>query len=161
MGEAPGEQEDIQGLPFVGTSGQVLSAICTRAKVAPEKAFVTNILKCRPPQNRPPKRSEIKACLPLLHEQISQLKELRVIVTLGKIATSELSMVWGSMGALMARENLFYQKKLEEPSKIPIIPVYHPSYLLRKIRENKELAYSLVADSSARIYHAWDMALPF
>lgn len=86
VGEAPGEEEDKQGLPFVGRSGKVLDEAIVNAGIVSPSVYITNIVKCRPPKNRNPKREEICACFPVLIEQIALIKP-GIIVPLGNFAS--------------------------------------------------------------------------
>jgi uracil-DNA glycosylase family 4 len=89
VGEAPGADEDRQGVPFVGAAGQLLNKMLTNLGLRREEVYIANILKSRPPGNRDPEADEIAACLPFLEKQIKAIRP-RVIVTLGRIATHAL-----------------------------------------------------------------------
>jgi DNA polymerase len=128
VGEAPGEDEDIQGEPFVGKAGQLLTKIIQAMGLARQSVYIGNILKCRPDTpgqtsgNRKPKPEEMDTCIPYLHEQIDLIRP-RVIVALG--ATS----VEGLLGKTIGITRLRGQWKTYRG--IPLMPTYHPAYLLR------------------------------
>ena len=122
IGEAPGADEDEQGLPFVGRAGKLLDQIILAMGFGVDDIYITNILKSRPPENRDPKKEEIKACWPYLEEQI-QLIQPEVIITLGKPAANTLLDRNSSMGDMQGRWFSY--------EGIPVMSTYHPAYLLR------------------------------
>ena len=124
VGEAPGADEDAQGLPFVGRAGQLLDRMIAAMGLSPERdVYVCNIIKCRPPGNRRPEPDETEACIPYLHEQIA-LVQPRVIVALGN--TSVAALLEAKLGITKVRG----QWKLYRGRTL-VMPTYHPSYLLR------------------------------
>ena len=122
IGEAPGAEEDRQGLPFVGAAGQLLTKIIEAMHLQREDVFICNVLKCRPPNNRDPQPDEIESCEPYLKRQI-QIVQPRIICTLGRFATQALLKTSESMGRLRGR--------LHEYEGTPVIATYHPAALLR------------------------------
>lgn len=131
VGEAPGEQEDRQGLPFVGRSGQLLNAMLAAVGMSREQnVFITNVIKCRPPGNRNPKPEEIAACSPYLMRQIALLQPARILV-LGRFAAQTLLGTDASIGSLRGR---LHRLKTEQ-GEIPVVVSYHPAYLLRSPSE--------------------------
>ena len=122
VGEAPGRDEDIQGKPFVGRAGRLLNELLHDIGINREDVYITNCLKCRPPNNRDPKPEEIKACSAYLKQQIALVKP-KVIATLGRYSTYELTNKKGALGSLRGRIFSF--------NNINVIPLYHPAYLLR------------------------------
>ncbi len=128
VGEAPGEQEDRQGEPFVGKSGQLLDAMLraiqlTRGEApASQQVFIANTLKCRPPGNRNPQPDELAQCEPFLIRQIALLKP-RLILAMGRFAVQSLLRSDEPVGRLRGRVH-HYQG-------VPLIVTYHPAYLLR------------------------------
>ncbi len=122
VGEAPGRDEDIQGVPFVGRSGQLLNKILEAAGIERDDVYIANIIKCRPPSNRTPFTNEIEACIPYLGRQVS-LIDPRVICTLGLPATQTLLGIRGSMGSLRG--------KIYVEGNVKVIPTYHPAAALR------------------------------
>ncbi len=124
IGEAPGADEDAQGIPFVGRAGQLLDKMIAAMGLSPERdAYVCNILKCRPPENRRPTPDEMQTCFPYLHEQLDLVKP-KVIVALGNTAVAAL------LNTTIGITRLRGQWKLYRGT-IPVMPTYHPSYLLR------------------------------
>ena len=125
IGEGPGADEDAQGLPFVGRAGQLLNKIIEAMGYQREDVYIANIVKCRPPLNRTPLPDEVTACTPFLKAQIDLIKP-NVIVALGLTAASTLTEIPGPISGLRSR----FQKLAWNPT-IPIMPTYHPAYLLR------------------------------
>jgi DNA polymerase len=123
-GEAPGADEDAQGLPFVGRAGQLLDKMIAAMGLSPERdAYVCNIIKCRPPGNRRPEPEETATCIPYLHEQLAAVKP-KVIVAMGNTAVSTL------LNTKIGISKLRGQWKLYNGTTL-VMPTYHPSYLLR------------------------------
>lgn len=135
IGEGPGEQEDIQGLPFVGKSGQLLTKILESVGINREtEAYIANTVKCRPPQNRTPLVSEMEACKPYLIRQI-QLVQPKVIILLGSPA---LKTILEDMTAISQVRGKWYQASVDYmDSPLYIMPMFHPSYLLRNQSKEK------------------------
>jgi uracil-DNA glycosylase family 4 len=130
IGEAPGAEEDKQGLPFVGAAGQLLDKILAASSLTMEDVYITNTVKCRPPQNRDPLPEEMACCRPFLNTQISWLKP-RLIVALGRIAAQSLLNTTRPLKYL--RNQLFTYGE----GKIPLIVSFHPAYLLRSPAEKR------------------------
>ncbi len=123
VGEAPGADEDRQGVPFVGRAGQYLTRIIERGmKMRREDVYICNVLKCRPPNNRDPSTEEKRSCEPYLVRQLDLIQP-KVIVALGRHAANTLLKSDASTGALRG--------KWHEYNGIPLRVTYHPSYLLR------------------------------
>jgi DNA polymerase len=123
IGEGPGAQEDLQGLPFVGASGQLLDKMIAAMKLDPANdIYIANVIKCRPPHNRNPEADEIKACQNYLLNQIKLVKP-QIIITLGRYAAQTLLNTDIAVGKL--------RKRIHQFENIPLIVTYHPSYLLR------------------------------
>jgi len=122
VGEAPGRDEDIQGRPFVGRAGQLLTRIIEAMKFRREEVFIVNVIKCRPPENRTPQREEVGKCQAYLLAQIRTIRP-RVIVALGKVSTDFFQPSTLAMGELRGR---FF-----EFEGIPVMPTFHPAYVLR------------------------------
>jgi uracil-DNA glycosylase family 4 len=135
VGEAPGADEDIEGEPFVGRAGQLLTKIIQTTGLEREQVYIANILKCRPDTpgqsygNRPPKPEEMERCLPYLHAQIDLIKP-KAIVALGATAVDGLFGKVPGIGITKLRG------KWREYRGIPVMPTYHPSYLLRPNPQN-------------------------
>ena len=124
IGEAPGKDEDISGKPFVGRAGKLLTEILSSINLERKDIFITNTVKCRPPENRNPHDHEIKSCSGYLDEQI-KLVNPKVIVLLGKIAANRILNIDEPIS------NLRGKKYFIKENNIPIIVFYHPAYLLR------------------------------
>jgi uracil-DNA glycosylase len=132
VGEAPGEQEDRQGLPFVGRSGKLLdSMLASVGKSRERDVFIANVIKCRPPGNRNPKPEEIAACRPYLMRQIALLKPQKILVV-GRFAAQTLLGTDATIGNLRGRT---YVLNTDDGRSIPIVVSYHPAYLLRSPQE--------------------------
>jgi uracil-DNA glycosylase len=131
VGEAPGANEDKQGLPFVGRGGQLLTQMLLAIGLAREEIYIANILKSRPENNRDPLPQEVKACTPFLLRQI-ELLQPKLILAVGRIAAHFLLETNSPMTRL--RGNLFYYG----PQKTPLLVTYHPAYLLRSPREKRK-----------------------
>ncbi len=123
VGEAPGEVEDLHGQPFIGKAGQLFSKILQSVQIKRKDIFITNIVKCRPPGNRNPSKSEIEACFPYLESQIALINP-KIIVTLGNIPTRFLL---GSVDGITKLRGQWF----DWIGGIKIFPMFHPSYLLR------------------------------
>jgi len=124
VGEAPGKDEDEQGLAFVGRAGQLLTKMIEAMGFAREDVFIANINKCRPPDNRKPTREEMDTCLPFLKRQIATLKP-KVIIAMG--ATAVEGLVPLPEGQTISK----VRGQWLEFEGIPLMPTYHPAYLLR------------------------------
>jgi uracil-DNA glycosylase len=139
VGEAPGFEEDRQGLPFVGRAGQLLTAMIERGMgLKREDVYICNVLKCRPPNNRTPSLDEIAACSPFLFEQIRIIVP-EVIIALGAPAAQTLLNSKDTIGRLRSRFHDFYPSGTPGVGPaIPLMPTYHPAYLLRSPGEKKK-----------------------
>ncbi|MBI2439767.1 MAG: uracil-DNA glycosylase, partial [Lentisphaerae bacterium] len=122
VGEGPGEDEDRQGLAFVGRAGQLLTRLITRMGYTRDQVFIANVVKCRPPDNRKPLPDEMAACFPYLKAQIAALQP-KVIVVLGATAMEALVSPLARISRMRGNWQTF--------GDIPLMPTYHPSYLLR------------------------------
>ncbi len=126
VGEAPGENEDKQGEPFVGKAGQLLDAMLSAAgKKRGDGVYIVNVIKCRPPDNRNPEPDEIAACAPYLSRQID-LAQPKLLLASGKFAAQTLLNCDDTVGAMRALPAAGSQR-----DGVPIVVTYHPSYLLR------------------------------
>lgn len=130
IGEAPGADEDEQGLAFVGRAGQLLTKIIEAIGMTREDVYIANILKCRPPQNRNPEPDEILSCAPFLERQIALIRP-RVIVALGKFAGQWLLRTAEPISRIRG--------KVGERDGIKVVPTYHPAYLLRTPSAKREV----------------------
>lgn len=137
VGEAPGEQEDSAGRPFVGRSGQLLGNMLQAIGLdRSSRVFITNVIKCRPPANRNPRQEEIAACLPYLHQQIAVLQP-KVILAMGRFAAHALLNTSEPLQALRQQTQVLSGL----PGTPPVVVTYHPAYLLRR-PVDKRLAWA-------------------
>jgi uracil-DNA glycosylase family 4 len=130
VGEAPGADEDQQGIPFVGRAGQLLTKIIEAIGLTRDDVYIANVIKCRPPQNRNPEQDEVATCEPFLFRQIDIIKP-RVIVALGTFAARTLLRTLDPISRLRGRVYEYRGAKL--------IPTFHPAYLLRNPSSKREV----------------------
>jgi DNA polymerase len=130
IGEGPGYDEDVQGRPFVGRAGQLLTKILQSIKLKREEVYITNIIKCRPPQNRNPEPDEIQSCHPFLMKQISVIQP-KIICALGTFSAHTLLNTETKITSLRGK---FYNLE-----GIKVIPTYHPAFLLRNPEKKREV----------------------
>ena len=123
VGEAPGFHEDLQGVPFVGASGNLLTRLIEEIELSRDRVYIANVVKCRPPDNRDPERGEIESCRPWLEGQLEYIMP-KVVVTLGNFATKLL---------LDTKEGITRVRGKEYPWKggAVLVPTYHPAAVLR------------------------------
>ncbi len=129
IGEGPGENEDLQGRPFVGRAGELLDKMIVAMGLKRESVYIANVVKCRPPSNRTPSPMEIDACWDYLRRQIILIHP-KVIVTLGAPATKTLLQTTTGISMLRGQWQWFDRLMPQGPS-FPVMPTYHPAYLLR------------------------------
>ncbi len=136
IGEAPGRKEDLEGRPFVGKSGELLTRMLRAINMDRQEVFITSVIKCRPPGNRTPLQEEIRACMPYLERQIALLSP-KIILCLGGTAAQSLL---GTNKSLTSLRGKFF-----DYNHIKVIVTYHPAYLLRfggmKQKEYKKKAW--------------------
>lgn len=130
VGEAPGGDEDIQGIPFVGRAGQLLTKIIEAIDLRRDEVYIANVIKCRPPGNRNPEQDEVETCEPFLFQQIDIIKP-KVIVALGTFAARALLRTLDPISRLRGRIYEYRGAKL--------IPTFHPAYLLRNPSSKREV----------------------
>jgi uracil-DNA glycosylase family 4 len=130
VGEAPGRDEDIQGVPFIGRAGQLLTKIIEAIDLKREDVYIANVIKCRPPQNRNPEPDEVETCEPFLFQQIDIIKP-KVIVALGKFGAQTLLRTLEPISKIRGRVFDYRGFKL--------IPTFHPAYLLRNPSSKREV----------------------
>ncbi|MBI3772633.1 MAG: uracil-DNA glycosylase [Gammaproteobacteria bacterium] len=131
IGEAPGADEDRQGEPFVGRAGKLLDQMLLSIGLPREQVYITNIVKCRPPQNRDPQPEEAAACAGYLRNQIALLKP-KIILAVGRIAAHNLLHTDRAVGTLRGRV------WTHPETQTPIVVTYHPAYLLRSPSEKRK-----------------------
>jgi uracil-DNA glycosylase len=144
VGEAPGADEDAQGIPFVGRAGQLLTKIIEAIGLSRDQVYIANVIKCRPPGNRNPEPDEVATCEPFLFKQIDVIKP-KVIVALGKFGAQTLLRTLDPISRLRGRVYEYRGAKL--------VPTFHPAYLLRnpsskrEVWEDMKVVRKLLADS--------------
>ena len=129
VGEAPGQHEDEQGLPFVGNAGLLLTEMLRAIGLTREDVFITNILKCRPPNNRDPHIDEIERCNDYLQRQ-QRLIQPKIILAVGRIAAQTLLKTDEPLSRLRGKTHAF--------NNTPVVVVYHPAYLLRSLPDKRK-----------------------
>ncbi len=130
VGEAPGREEDLQGRPFVGQAGELLTRIIEAIDMRREEVYIANIVKCRPPQNRNPQPDEIRTCLPFLRKQLEAIRP-RIICALGTFAAQTLLETEERISLLRGK---FYAYQGAQ-----LMPTYHPAFLLRNPQFKKDV----------------------
>ena len=147
VGEAPGGDEDIQGIPFVGRAGQLLTKIIEAIELSRDQVYIANVIKCRPPGNRNPDPDEVETCEPFLFQQIDSNKP-KVIVALGTFAAKALLKTQDPISRLRGRVYDYRGAKL--------VPTFHPAFLLRSpdrkrdVWEDMKKVRALLAESNDR-----------
>lgn len=131
IGEAPGQEEDRLGEPFVGRAGQLLDRMLAAIGLDRQTVYITNVLKCRPPRNRDPKPEEVRACAPYLRRQIDLIGP-KAILAVGRVSAQQLLETGQSIGQLRGRWHRF------GPRSTPLRVTYHPAYLLRSPRDKRK-----------------------
>ena len=134
VGEGPGADEDVQGRPFVGRAGQLLTKMISAMGFSREEVYIANIVKCRPPNNRPPEEDEIAACQPFLFQQIAVVLP-KVICALGTFSAQTLLSTRARISDLRGK---FHDLPDNHGEAIKVMPTFHPSYLLRSPEEKKK-----------------------
>lgn len=130
VGEGPGADEDRQGEPFVGAAGQLLTRMIAAMGFDRQDVYICNVVKCRPPNNRAPEPDEVAACEPFLQRQLAAVKP-RVIVALGKSAAAALLKTNAAISS--------YRGRFHSYQGVPLMPTYHPAYLLRTPSAKREV----------------------
>ena len=130
VGEAPGRDEDIKGIPFVGRAGKLLTKIIESIELSRESVYIANVIKCRPPQNRNPEADEVETCEPFLFSQIDSIKP-KVIVALGTFAAQTLLKSTETISRLRG--------KVYEYRGSSLIPTFHPAFLLRSPSRKRDV----------------------
>ncbi|HEX9079999.1 MAG TPA: uracil-DNA glycosylase, partial [Desulfuromonadaceae bacterium] len=151
VGEGPGADEDQKGEPFVGEAGQVLNRIITAMGLKREDVYICNVVKCRPPGNRDPEQDEIAACSAYLLRQLRAINP-EVVVALGKFAAQTLLQTREPISKLRGRFRDFHG--------IPLMPTYHPSFLLRRQGEGDKGAFWEVWDDMTQVLRLLKLPVP-
>ncbi len=134
VGEAPGEKEDLQGVPFVGAAGKLLSKLLENVGLSRDDVFIANVLKCRPPQNRDPLPQEIERCEPWLWSQIELIEPI-VVITLGRYATGLLRGEMAPLGSVRGKPEI----RVLGTRAVRLYPVLHPAAALYRREPNLRL----------------------
>ncbi|EJF92869.1 uracil-DNA glycosylase [Bartonella taylorii] len=133
IGEAPGREEDIQGIPFVGKAGRLLNKILASIGLTRNNVYITNTIPWRPPGNRTPTPREVALCRPFIERQI-HLAKPRILIALGGVATQFLT---GAQNGIIRSRGKWLTYEGEDNIKIPVMPTFHPAYLLRTPSQKK------------------------
>ncbi|ATP12094.1 uracil-DNA glycosylase [Bartonella henselae] len=133
IGEAPGREEDIQGIPFVGKAGMLLNKILASIGLTRNSVYIANTIPWRPPGNRTPTPREVALCRPFIERQI-YLANPRILIALGGVATQFLT---GAQNGIIRTRGKWLTYKSENNIKIPVMPTFHPAYLLRTPSQKK------------------------
>lgn len=152
VGEAPGEDENKEGEPFIGPAGKLLDGFIGRAGLNRAEVYILNLVKCWPEGNRDPDSDEIAACAPFLHMQIRIVRP-KVIIAIGRIAAASLSEMPISTPLKKLREMDLLYVNNTTGMRVPVVATYHPSYILRNLTSNREeakTASKLVRDDFQR-----------
>jgi len=159
VGEAPGYWEDAKGLPFVGAAGKVLDALLEKINLPRENVFITNVVKCRPPENRAPKPDEIESCTSLFLDRQISLIQPRIVVTLGRHSTAYILSRAGFVtetteGITQLRGRVYQTRFLDLP--VLVIPMFHPAAVLHnpRYREALESDFELLQNELKKLGHA-------
>lgn len=131
IGEAPGAEEDLQGQPFVGRAGKLLTSMLQAIGLDRQQVFIANILKCRPPNNRDPAPDEVASCEGYLRQQIAMVRP-KIILAVGRVAAQNLLKIDTPIGKMRGQRYEYAELR------IPVIVTYHPAYLLRSPREKRK-----------------------
>ena len=151
VGEGPGADEDVKGEPFVGAAGQVLNRIISAMGLKREEVYICNVVKCRPPGNRDPEPDEIAICSPFLLRQLQSINP-EVIVALGKLATNTLLGLKEPIPKLRG--------KFRDFNGVPLMPTFHPSYLLHKQGDGSMESFWDVWDDMTQVLRLLKMPVP-
>jgi len=135
VGEGPGFEEDVQGRPFVGQAGELLTKIIAAMTLERDRVYIANIVKCRPPGNRDPRPDEIATCLPFLMRQLMAIAP-RVVVTLGNVPTRTLLRTETGITRLRGR---WHHLDLPDGRRVDVMPTFHPAFLLRNAAKKREV----------------------
>ncbi len=130
VGEGPGREEDLQGLPFVGDAGRLLTKIIQAIQLTRDDVYITNVVKCRPPGNRNPAPDEISACEPFLIKQLETIRP-KLICALGNFAAQTLLKTDRKISSLRGRFHAY--------RGIPLMPTFHPAFLLRNPERKRDV----------------------
>lgn len=131
IGEAPGQEEDRRGEPFVGRAGKLLDQMLLAIGLQRQTVFIANTLKCRPPNNRDPAEDEVRACRPYLEQQIDFVQP-KIVLAVGRVAAQKLLGTDEPLGRLRGQEHFL------KDGTLPLVVTYHPAYLLRSPSQKRK-----------------------
>lgn len=131
IGEAPGQEEDRQGEPFVGRAGKLLDQMLLALGLQRQQVYIANVVKCRPPQNRDPRPDEMASCAAYLRRQI-ELIQPKIILLVGRVAAQSLLNTTDNVGRMRGKRHSYAD------TQIPMVVTYHPAYLLRSPLEKRK-----------------------
>ena len=151
VGEGPGADEDAKGEPFVGEAGQILNRIITAMGLKREDVYICNVVKCRPPGNRDPQTDEVETCSPFLLRQLNAIQP-EAVVALGKFAAQTLLETKEPISRLRG--------KFRDYHGIPLMPTYHPSFLLRRQKEGSLESFWEVWDDMTQVLRLLKLPVP-
>lgn len=134
VGEAPGAEEDLQGRPFVGRAGQLLTKMLEAIQLRRDQVYIANVIKSRPPQNRPPEPDEIQACAPFLKRQLRVLKP-QVILAMGRVSVQFFFQSQERISSLRGQHRPY---ACTPEHQATVVATFHPAYLLRNPSAKKE-----------------------
>lgn len=157
VGEGPGAHEDHLGRPFVGDAGVVLNNLIQHGGMERPRVYITNVVKCRPPGNRDPEPEEIAACLPFLRAQIAIIRP-NLLVALGRIAGNILTGQSPHLSAEVLQERLWTYEHTDLRLSIPVVCLYHPAFLYRKL--GTDAIKTLYPEAVTRLKRAVAMTKP-
>ncbi len=147
VGEGPGADEDVQGIPFVGRAGKLFTDVLSAVHISRDQVYITNVVKCRPPGNRNPQTEEMLACERYLYTQLALINP-RIMVTLGNVPTQWLLKT--NEGITRIRGKWFEWKGIQ------VMPMFHPSYLLRNQSNKKGSPKHLTWQDIQEVRRRWD-----
>lgn len=145
IGEAPGAQEDMQGIPFVGPAGIIFNQALGENKLLRKNVYITNVVKCRPPKNRDPLDIEIEACTPFLLDEIKTIKP-KLIICLGKVAGQHLNSVKMSVGRMRKLKHSIFNRTIKVRTTYHPAAILYNSYYYQKLKDDIGLYISEIED---------------
>jgi len=142
VGEAPGYWEDVKGLPFVGAAGKILNTLFTTIGLSRDRVFITNVVKCRPPENRDPRQNEIETCTSLYLDRQISIIQPKIIVTLGRHSTAYILSKSGfeikrAEGITQLRGRVYHVRF--QDLQVSVVPMYHPAAVLHNPKYKEAL----------------------
>lgn len=145
VGEAPGEQEDLKGVPFVGRAGRFLDSVLAEVGLERSRVFITNVVRCRPPSNRKPREDEVERCFSYLAAELRELRP-KIVVALGSVALKALTGRTGRLSAMIGKEFESESAGMD----LVVIACYHPSAAMRN-RKMRDSFKAVLSKAASRI----------